>query len=133
MTNIISCDMLEHITQELTTIAEDLWNKYSKSVNITKKSKIWQNKECNRDLATCQISRRRIDWINYKKSLRIAKRVVFDNRIQEIALTNKKPQNLMNQIKKQKLPAMEAIKFNGLLYNNLNNLQQALYQFYNSA
>ena len=133
MTNIISCDMLEHITQELTTIAEDLWNKYSKSVNITKKSKIWQNKECNRDLATYQIFRRRIDWINDKKSLRTAKRVVFENRIQEIALTNKRLQNLMNQIKKQKLPAMEAIKFNGLLCNNLNNLQQALYQFYNSA
>jgi len=40
-TNIISCDMLEHITQEFTTIAEDLWNKYFKSVNITKQSKAW--------------------------------------------------------------------------------------------
>jgi len=82
--------MLEHITQELITIAEDLWNKYSKPVNITKKSKIWWNKKCNRDLATYQISRRRIDWINYKKSLRIVKGVVFYNRIQEIASTNKR-------------------------------------------
>jgi len=82
--------MLEHITQKLITIAEDLWNKYSKPVNITKKSKIWWNKKCNRDLATYQISRRRIDWINYKKSLRTVKEVVFDNRIQEIASTNKR-------------------------------------------
>ena len=91
MTNIISCNMLEHITQKLTIITEDLWNKYSKSVNITKKSKAQYNKECNRDLAIYQISRRRIDWINYKRSVRIAKEVFFDNRIQEITSTNKKP------------------------------------------
>ena len=76
----------------MTTIGEDFWNKYSKSVNITKKSKTWWN----RDLVTYQISRRRIDWINYKKLVRTAKEVVFDNRIQEIALTNKRLWDLMN-------------------------------------
>ena len=39
ITNIISCNMLEHITQEFTTITEDLWNKSSKLVNITKQFK----------------------------------------------------------------------------------------------
>ena len=73
ITNIISYDMLEHITQELTTIIEDLWNKYYKLVNVTKKSKAQWNKECNRDLATYQISRRRIDQINYNNSVKIAK------------------------------------------------------------
>ena len=52
----------------------------------------------------------------------MTKRVFFDNRIQEIASTNKRPCNLMNYVKKQKLPATEAIKFNRLLYNNLDNL-----------
>jgi len=55
--------MLECVTQEFASIAENLWNKYSKLVNITK----------------------------YKKSVRMAKRIFFDNRIQEIASTNKRP------------------------------------------
>ena len=53
---------------------------YSKSVNITKYSKAWWNKEYNRDLATYQTSKRRIDWIKYKKSVRMAKEVFFNNR-----------------------------------------------------
>ena len=52
----------------------------------------------------------------------MAKRIFFDNKIQETVLTNKRPWNLMNWIKKQKLPATEAIKFNGYSYNKLNNL-----------
>ena len=36
MTNILNSDTLEHVTQEFATIIKDLWNKYSKLVNITK-------------------------------------------------------------------------------------------------
>ena len=57
----------------------------------------------------------------------MAKRIFFDNRIQEIASNNKRPWNIINWVKKWKLSAMEAIKFNGLSYNNLDNLWQALY------
>jgi len=39
----------------------------------------------------------------------------------------------MNWIKKYKLLAIEAIKFNSLPCNELNYLWQALYQLYNSA
>jgi len=39
----------------------------------------------------------------------------------------------MNWVKKQKLPAMEAIKFNELSCNNLDDLWKVLYQSYNSA
>ena len=38
----------------------------------------------------------------------------------------------MNQVKKYKLSVMKAIKLNEYSYNELNNLQQALYQFYNT-
>ena len=53
--------MLECISQEFTAIVKDFWNKYFKFVNITKCFKAWWNKKCNRDLATYQTSRRRID------------------------------------------------------------------------
>jgi len=32
---------IECITQEFVLIAEDLWNKFSKLVNITQRSKVW--------------------------------------------------------------------------------------------
>ena len=39
----------------------------------------------------------------------------------------------MNWIQKQKLPAIEAIQYNGRLYIKLDDLWQALHQFFNSA
>jgi len=56
--------------------------------------------------------------------VRIAKRVFFDNRIQEITSTNKRLWDLINWVQKHKLLFTEAIKFNKLLYNKLDNLVQ---------
>jgi len=47
--------------------------------------------------------------------------------------TNKRLWNLRDWVKKQKLPAIETIKFNRHLYNELDDLWQALYLFFNSA
>lgn len=90
-TNITSCEILRGIAQEFTTIVKDLWNKFSKLVNITKQSKAWWNEECNRDLAVYQIFRQRSDYIKYRKTVKLAKRVFFDRKIQEIVSSNKKP------------------------------------------
>ena len=40
MSNITSCKILECVTQKFTLIAKDLWNEFSKLVNITKRSKV---------------------------------------------------------------------------------------------
>jgi len=48
ITNINSCKILESINQEFVVIVENLWNKFSKLVNITKQSKAWWNEKCNR-------------------------------------------------------------------------------------
>jgi len=133
MTNITSCKTLGYIAQEFTIIVEDYWYKFLKMVNITKQSKAWWNEECDRDLAIYWISRQRNNWIKYRKMIKMAKKNFFNSKIQEIILTNKRLWDLMNWIKKHKLPAMEAIKFNSRLYNNLGELWQALHQSYNSA
>ena len=39
--SIISCETLKSITQEFAFIIKNFWNKYSKLVNITKRSKAW--------------------------------------------------------------------------------------------
>ena len=75
-----------------------------------------------------QTFRRRTNWINYRK---IAKIVFFNSRIQEIVLSNKRLWDFMNWVKKHKLPATDAIKFNRLPYNKLNDLWQTLHQLYN--
>ena len=46
--------MLECVTQEFASVVEKLWYKYFESINITKYSKAWWNKECNKILVTTQ-------------------------------------------------------------------------------
>jgi len=79
--NIPDCETLEKITQEFTSIIEKLWIKYLKYINITKHSKVWWNEKCNRDLSLYQISRSRSDWNKFKKSVKRAKIIFFDNKI----------------------------------------------------
>ena len=50
MTNILNYKKLEEMTQEFTSIVKKLKYKHSKHVFITKYSKAWWNKDCNRDL-----------------------------------------------------------------------------------
>jgi len=103
--NIPDSNSLESITQKLATAIEDLWNKHSKYINITKCSKEWWNEDCKRNLVTYRQSGERYDWKSYRKSVKIAKQSFFDERIQKIASLNKRPWDLMNWVKKCKLPA----------------------------
>ena len=65
--------------------------------------------------------------------MHLAKRDFSNKKIQEIASSNKRPWNLMNQIKKKSLPTIEAILYKDCPCNTLSDLQQALYKSYNSA
>ena len=49
------------------------------------------DRRINRDLTIYYILRSRADWNKYKKMVELAKRTFFNNRIQEIALSNKRP------------------------------------------
>jgi len=76
-TNITNCKQLEHVTQEFAFIIEDLWNKFSKLINITKILKAWWNKEYNRDFAIYHMSKSRNNWMKYRKTVKIAKKTLF--------------------------------------------------------
>ena len=73
MTNIYNYERLEEVIQEFASVTEEIWYKHSKYVNITKCSKAWWNEEYNRDLVTYQASRKRKNWIKYRKTVKIAK------------------------------------------------------------
>jgi len=62
-----------------------------------------------------------------------AKRNFFDEKIQKIASSNKRPWDLMNWVKKKSLPTIEAISYKDCPCNILSDLWQALHKSYNSA
>jgi len=72
-------------------------------------------------------------WKAFKSAIQNAKRTFFDQKIQEIALSNKRPWDLMNWVRKKNLPAIEVIYHKGQPYNNLAALWNALHSSYNSA
>ena len=87
---------------------------------------------CTKDLfCTEMIMLLTMYW--YWNTIRQTKCTFFDEKIHEIASTNKCPWDLMNWVKRKPLPASEAIKFDNQSYTSLESLWVALHSTYNSA
>jgi len=69
----------------------------------------------------------------FRSTTRSAKWSFFDGRIAEIASTNKCPWDLISWVKQHKLPAVEAIRYQGLPCNTLPDLWYAFHSSYNAA
>ena len=89
--------------------------------------------ECSDSLNRYRTSGDIQHWKEFKTNVRLAKRIFFDEKIQEIAMSNKRPWDLMNWVKKKSLPAVEAISYEGHPCNSLSDLWQALHRSYNPA
>lgn len=120
--NISNIESLEKAVQKYTIILETLQNKYFKFIKITKCFKVWWNDECNTKLNTYWAFKSLADWKEFKAYVKKTKKLFFNKKIQEIALKNKQPWDLMNWVKKHKLPAIEALQFNRQLYIELENI-----------
>jgi len=131
--NIDSVDTLISVVNQLGSIVEHMWTKNSKRTKITKHLKQWWSESCRSAINKYRDSRSREDWKSFKKIIKETKRSFFNNKICEIANSRRGPWDLMNWIKKRRLPATEAIKYNGQPCLSLENLWEALHQTFNSA
>ena len=131
--NIGTKDGLENSVLQLKTTFDHAWINNSKLKRITKHSKGWWNMECSDSLNRYRTSGDIQHWKEFKTNVRLAKRIFFDEKIQEIVMSNKRPWDLMNWVKKKSLPAVEAISYEGHPCNSLSDLWQALHRSYNPA
>ena len=113
ISDLSNISKLEEVVNSLTSSINSVWNKNSKHVKITKYSKSWWNEEYNCALNNYRTTRSLKDWKTFKSKVKSSKHNFFDTKIQEIANKRCGLWELMNWVKKYKLPAIEAIKYNG--------------------
>jgi len=107
--NIDNIESLNQTVNQLGSIIEQIWSKNAKRSKISKHSKQWWSNSCSLALNNYRTSRRRDNWKSFKSTVKEAKCSFFDNKIQEITNKSRGPWELMNWVKKRKLPATEAI------------------------
>ena len=131
--NIESIESLNCIVNQLGSIIEQMWSKNIKRSRISKHSKQWWCNSCSMALNNYRSSRSRDNWKVFKLTVKEAKRFFFDSKIQEIASKSWGPWELINWVKKRKLPATEAIKYNGMPCLSPDSLWNALHNSFNTA
>ena len=131
--NIDNIEGLDQIVNQLGSIIEQTWSKNAKRSKISKHSKQWWSDSCSQALNNYRESRSRDNWKFFKSTVKETKRSFFDNKIQEIANKSRGPWKLMNWVKKRKLPATEAIKYDGSPCLSPESLWNALHNSFNTA
>ena len=131
--NIESVESLNQIVNQLGSIIEQMWSKNAKRSRISKHSKQWWSDLCSLALNNYRLSRSRDNWKIFKSTVKEAKQSFFDSKIQEITNKSRGPWELMNWVKKRKLPATEAIKYNGSPCLSPDSLWNAFHNSFNTA
>ena len=131
--SLVSHNDIESFSHKIEEIINTAWFSFSKEQHITKHSKEWWNQECSDSLSKYRTSGLFDDWKSFKQCVKKSKSVFFEEKIHEIATTNKRPWDLMNWVKQRNLPAVEAIKFDNTPCTTPELLWTALHQTYNAA
>ncbi|KAF4616669.1 hypothetical protein D9613_008629 [Agrocybe pediades] len=124
---------VERVAQALADAYAKAWMAHSKVSRITKHSQPWWNNECSAKLATYRNDKSDVNWYLFRDTVKRVKREFFETRIGEIAYANRRPWDLMEWVKQRKLPACEAIRYQGQPCHGMNSLWNALHNTYNLA
>ena len=133
ISNIESIDKLEQIVIQLSVIVEQMWVKNAKKSRYSKHSKQWWSDSCRSSLNTYRSERSCKNWKAFKPVVKNAKHTFFEDKIHEIVNKSQGPWELMNWVKKRKLPAIEAIKYNESPCLTPKNLWNALHNTFNTV
>ena len=106
---------------------------YNKRSRISKHSKQWWSNSYSLALNNYRSSRSRNNWKFFKLTIKEAKQSFFNSKVQEITNMSRGPWELMNWVKKRKLPATEAIKYNGTPCLSSDSLWNTLHNSFNTA
>jgi len=124
---------IDRVAQALADVFSMAWDKHCKEVCITKHSQPWWDDECTESLSQYKTEKSEESWLAFRRTVKAAKRKFFDSRIEDIALSNKRPWDLMEWVKQRKLPACETIQYKGQSCHEMDDLWNALHNTYNSA
>jgi len=131
--NIADIEKLERTVNQLRAIIDQAWTKNAKNLRISKYYKQWWMDECSHSLNNYRMSRSLDNWKNFKKVVKNTKRSFFNTKIQEVASKSHGSWELTNWISRCKLPAIEAIKYDGRLCLFSESLWEALHNTFNTA
>ena len=131
--HIESINNLESTVNQFRAIVDQMWVKNAKKSRFSKNSKQWWSESCRSTLLAYRTERSRENWKSFKLAVKNAKRSFFDNKIQETANKSRGPWELMNWVKKRKLLAIEAIKYNDWPCLTPESLWTALHNTFNIA
>jgi len=124
---------IDWVAQALADMFSSAWDKHSHKVCITKCLQPWWDNECTRFLSQYKLEKSHESWLLFWRAVKAAKHKFFDLRIDEIAGSNKRPWDLMEWVKQHKLPACEAIQYNGQPCHQMSKLWDVLHNTYNLA
>ncbi len=124
---------VDAMAQAVADAFDDAWQQFARPARIVPESKPWWSEACQTAFDNYSVSREKEDWSAFRRAVREAKRNFFAERIQEVAVTNMRPWDLMEWVKQRKNPPCEAIQRDGEPCHDLEQLWDALHSSYNAA
>ena len=77
--------------ETVSSVFAKAWGNHAKESRLGKHLKGWWSEECVDALSRYRWTRDPGDWKDYRRAIRSAKRVFFEDRIHEVAFQNQRP------------------------------------------